>query len=323
METQKYIDLIKSQIDTRQPLYMLVDPLKSVWEHYPISIPSLKGMLGKEAVLAIPRADLQHTPDDCPHLVLLANGEISRSSEKTQAATSIFEYAVKYAINEETSANRRYVCGWLQSHLDQYALAQNLADRMLLQHNEQKRVFALYEPLRQELIAYACHETDPDIHERWLGEVSKWIVPASNQGLLCFKTSPSDKSIVLPAQAISSQIDTPLVANTLRVWQNMTKQPMSGLQLQQAPLLRHRQPLPQGAAYAVYKQLHAGFREGLRQANDLTHFAIMRLLVHPRFETSPLMQTCIEKTIRGEQALGAQLAAINHAHWMAMLAQLG
>lgn len=351
--TQPYIDLIRSQRNISQPLYLLVDPLETVDEDEAYSLESLENTLGKARIEIVPRADLIHTPADCPHLVLLAQaGEPARTG-----AGSILNATIEYARHEHP-AERRYICGWLQSSLDLGQLAEVLAQRMTFASNTatiavvnaadpsraNMRIYPVYEPLRQELIAYECHETHPDIHAQWLGEISQWIIPASNQGFLCFKAesagaadtanvadaanatdaaNTADSPVVLPQNAINAQIDAPLVANVLRMWQQLATRPISVQRQQQMPLLR-RGPfeLPQGAAYMALQQLHAAHRRGLTNMRDQMMFAIMRLTMHPRIEQHAVIQACIDRAIRGEDTLAAQIGAISHVQMMRILQEL-
>ncbi|RUS66485.1 hypothetical protein CUZ56_01765 [Saezia sanguinis] len=344
---QSYIDLIRSQRDISQPLYLLVDPLEVADEDDCFSLESLENTLGKGSIAVVERPDLSHTLADCPHLVLLA-----QAGEPLDGKLGdVFDATIEYAHNEHP-AERRYICGWLQSGLGLHALAAEIARRtvyaaaqgdMIAIANADAddalpagaRIYPVYEPLRQELIAYACNEAAPHIHAQWLGAISQWIVPASNRGFLCFKAEPvspadsanaantADGPVMLPQSAINAQIDTALAADVLRTWVYLCTQPLGPEQRQQMPLLaRSQYTLPQGAVYMALQQLHAAHSRGLADAKDRQVFAIMRLTMHPRMEQHPVVRERIDHAVRSPSSLAAQMRQLSHVQIMRILQEL-
>lgn len=309
--------------DLSKPLYMLLDPLNPVYEVDPISISSLKTSLGKDAVIPVLRADLSHTPEVCPQLIKLANAGVDLSAKAdAQSATSTARQVLEYAVNfsrDEYPGSRRYVCGWLQADLDLQALVVYLADKMMLEWNEAPRFYPVYEPLRQELIAQACEHVDPQLHSQWLGDISSWIIPSSNQFFLHYTGQPG-ASVPLHVNAVAAQIDSPAVAHVLAVWREQTVEPLTPDQLAEQPLLtRGKYALPQGAAYQALMQIRAASQYGLSNPHDLVLFSILRLTVHPRFNRHPVVQNAIAAAVRDATPLAVSLNNIGHVQWLQMI----
>lgn len=340
-DRQAHEELISARRHSDEPFYLLVDPLESVDEDSPLSLEALQSTLGREHVAVVPRPDLMHTPPDCPHLVLLMPpGE---EVENGSAAQRLLALSVEYARNEHP-AERRYICGWLQSRMGIEALAQELAGRMALPKRAQgipvaqeqaqaqvqadrsnTRIHPVYEPLRQELMAYESSATAPGAHAQWLGGITRWMIPASHQGFVCFEAQvpESKERAQLPQQMIHAQTDAPLVADVLRVWKRLTTQPLDPQRLHQMPLLtRGQYALPQGAAYAALKQVRSAYSQGLKDRHDQIMFAIARLTMHPMIDRHPLMRAAILNAAQGKATLTGQLGHLKHTQIMQMLHEI-
>lgn len=344
---------IPFRYDPALPLYLLVDPHKSIAEDWAVSLASLREILGEEALTEVPRADYAgHAPESCPRLALLTCAGEKPAPEIEQLIAASVRIA-----RSEHPGSRRYICGWLQSAADAPALAAALAQRMLIPQPHSggnspeqasaadtgiltpanARFYPLHEPLRQELIAYACQtsEANAAAHTRWLDDIVRWHVPtAGGQGIIDVASSVVEhpatlqstqaKSLpALPHIAVQAQGDAFYVANALSVWYDLAYiRPLSPAMLRQMPLLRRHQPLPQDAAWQCLLSLRVAVRCGLKNRHDLVTLAIMRILAHPRFEQHPTVIAAIRRAARGEAMLGDALAFVTEPQWMAILREL-
>lgn len=341
---QEYADQIIKARSPEHPFYLLVNPLKSVWDHYLISIPTLKEKLGEENLAVVPRPDLIHEPENSPHLVLLAKA----GEDFTEERTHILRYSINYAFNEHPGS-RRYVCAWLQSPLSLQDQAQNIAQRMYFPKegipiNEQQsqgqpktpantNLYPIYEPLRQELLGAASYHEATNTHSAWLHPISLWILPTPDKNLLQYKGKAPENTHAQLAQlsqanqlsrnSIQTQAEEPIVSDIISVWHSYLQTELTPQQKQQLPLLQYwGTTIAPGAAYQSVLYVREARRKGLTNRHDQITYAIMRFLVHPQFDDHPIIQTIVAQASKKQGTYSDLLGQINHLQWMQIITQL-
>ncbi|WP_305000224.1 hypothetical protein [Salinisphaera sp. Q1T1-3] len=173
-----------SEWEARAPsgaIYAFVDKRFARALEDPIALPRLSEGLYADAV-CVPRADLKHKPDLCPHLV-----RINTADQPLRRCEDIIRRLVDN-LSAPVSIHGNYVAAFLQSNAPAQALAQSLARRLVQRDAQGKqRVTALYEPLR--LALYLDDTEDPARRDAWLGEIDAWLTVNGGGELLAWHSA--------------------------------------------------------------------------------------------------------------------------------------
>lgn len=290
---------VTAQRDPHDAIYLLVDPLAGCDELAPLAIPRLTQALGTDSAMVVPRADLTHSPNTCPQLIILAQPHQAIDASLIDAS---FEHA-----RFDATRTKRYVCGWLTSRAAPATLAEGIAERCIVESGGARRQhIPFFEPLRLELLA----ATSRDDLSGWLGDISTWVLPTStgNISLLQHTTSahwpPDDKTLLI-------QQDVPSVALLLSIWRDALNRPLS-----YAPdRWTGETVLPPYAAVLAWRQLRDARALGLNRLEDQITLALHRLIMHPRIDEHPRVQTDMAAAVKGKQTLADIFADYSDHTW--------
>ena len=323
MKNQQYIDLILSKREHSQPLYLLVDPLKPIYDVFPVSMYQLNNLIPQENIAVILRPDLSYTPEECPHLFKIA----SPGHQLDEQAMHLLDESISLSLQEQPGY-KRYICGWLQSNLGIEDLANNITQRLYLQHRGIPKTYPLHEPIRQEIMAYSLFHKHPEfyslLHTQWLGGISNWFFPTTETGFMHLKGSGQFMPVELPDDVLDDIADTVLAMHALAVWQLQAEKKLSYIQKQQMPLMpSSKEFLPKGAVYKALTTMQRARHKGLTDHNDQTVLAMILLNSHRDFDVHPLVQKSIRAAITKPGTLADQLDRdIPHMHWLHVLQEL-
>jgi len=265
-------------------LYFLIDALQPVEQGSTLHI----AQLAQHETIAVPRADLGHSPHLCPQLVILAKPGAEPHLDLLNAALE--------TVYEEADNTKRIVCGFLTSADGPIEVAHTLAAHCIVREHLEapRRLIPLFEPHRLTLL----HLTAPESWlNGWLGSISTLVYfDQSAQAQQLSLRQSIEWNECLPADTAHAQFHAPAIASLLLAWR------------------RAGNSLPPNATQRALEQIIDAETIGLNSHEDQLVFGLSRLTVHPRLERHPAVQTAIENAIQGFES-------IPDAAWRGMTAQ--
>lgn len=299
---------VESKRNADDYLYLLLDPLAECDNDHPLHIASLMQRLGDDAIVRVQRLDLAHDPDTFPALVTLA-----QPGNLPDDALLALSYA---RAQEDARYRKRYVCGWLTSHVSPEDVATQLTWLGSVGLSEpSSRFLPFFEPLRLELLAAALRSGGLG---RRLWPIRQWLCPTSWGGAALFSGHPEGVDAALPDVATQAQQDAPLVADVWAAWRRSLQ-----VRLSYAPNRWHGDTLlPPQAAASAFRLIRDARVLGLRDSGDIVSLALHRFLVHPRLHEHPQVRADIARAARRENSLQTLFEAYNDATWAHAVAYL-
>ena len=301
-------EFARTERESNDHLYLLLDLLAPCAPTDSLSIQSLTQALGAQSIAPVMRPDLAHTPDACPALVQLAGpGDI--------ANTSVLA-AAEHAAREDASHKKRYVYGWLTSDQPLAAIADHIAARCLdvPAPVAGTRTTPWFEPLRLELLAASIGRDISGL----VWPIKRWLCPTSWGTYTLLRGAPTGagtEELVLARQA---QQLAPLVGDFLDVWRLALKLPTT-----YAPLRWHGDTiLPPQAAVRAFRMIRDAHHLGLRQSADIIDLCTHRVFIHPDVSQHPRVQADIAVAASGRSTLQARFETYDDAAWKRIVASL-
>ncbi|WP_121144093.1 hypothetical protein [Orbus hercynius] len=147
--------------------YLLLDMLGEVNELSVLYLATLKETFAKENITVVPRPELRHDLNACPHLICLA----------TPGQMVDFEYVQNSFLEakQEVLFNKRYICGWLISEHPPQLMAELILQAGInLGTLINQRFVPFYEPFKLQLLQEGNHIC-PDWIERYLAFTKRYF----------------------------------------------------------------------------------------------------------------------------------------------------
>lgn len=286
MDAQAILELCAQK--PNEFLYLLIDALQPIDQNSLLHVSALS----QNGAIAVPRADLEHSPHFCPQLVILAMPGSGPNLDLLNAALEM--------VLEESGNTKRIVCGCLTSEEGPTDVAHQLAAHCIVREHPEnpRRLFPLFEPHRLTLLNLTANETWLN---GWLGSIATWVY--FDQSVIPQQLSRRQLAAwneCLPPEAARTQNNASAIASLLLAWQ------------------RTGHSLPANAAQRALDQIAEAQNIGLTTLEDQLVFGLSRLTVHPRLERHPAVQAAIENAKHGRMPLARGFEAIPDAAWRGM-----
>ncbi|MCE5985390.1 hypothetical protein [Pseudomonas sp. LF19] len=286
-------------------LYLLLDPLADCATDDPLHIEALRQTLGDDALTRVWRPDLEHTPHACPVLVTLA-------SAGARPSAHLLSLSAQRA-NEDARHSRRYVCGWLSSSANAAAISAHLIALGQLPMAQGKQFFAVYEPLRLELLSGTLRHEE----QGYWWPVEHWLFPVASGASSVLSGHPH--ASVVPHQFSGEvQQDVTLVSSLLATWRCALSLPLTIAPARWTGVTT----LPPQAAAKAHYQIRQARQLGLKSQHDIVTLALHCLLLHPRLHEHPHARLIINRAIQEKRSLMTLLPTIDDKFWKKIVSEL-